>query len=351
MTLNPSTDGPRWLLEPIRRLHERIRAAVVDACERSAVESLAAVEREEEGDTIYAVDRVSEELIVEFFEREVAHSAPVVLVAEGLPHGGQVVLPRGALEADAVWRVVVDPIDGTRGLMYQKRSGWVLTGVAPNRGAETSLADIELAVQTEIPLVKQHLSDVAWALRGEGAHAERFNRLTGEGTSIKLRPSQSPTIAHGYAQIARFFPGAREELAAIDEEVVLGALGPVQPGKAHCFEDQYTSSGGQLYELMSGHDRFTADLRPLMEASLRERGRALGICCHPYDLCTELIAREAGVVVTDVDGAPLRAALSVEPDVAWVGYANASIRGRIEPLLRGALARRGLLREGGAGDA
>ncbi|HEX8117056.1 MAG TPA: hypothetical protein VF521_07280, partial [Pyrinomonadaceae bacterium] len=238
MTLNPSTDDARRLLEPIKRLHGRIRAAVVEACERSAVESLSEVAREEEGDTIYAVDRVSEELIVEFFEREVAHAVPVVVVAEGLPRGGQVVLPHGALEADAVWRVVVDPIDGTRGLMYQKRSGWVLTGVAPNRGAETSLADIELAVQTEIPLVKQHLSDVLWAVRGEGAHAARFNRLTGEGAPIKLRPSQSPSIAHGYAQVARFFPGAREELAAIDEEVVSGALGPVRPGKAHCFEDQ-----------------------------------------------------------------------------------------------------------------
>jgi fructose-1,6-bisphosphatase/inositol monophosphatase family enzyme len=350
MTLKHSTDDSRWLLAPLRRLHEQIRAAVVEACERSAVESLAEVEREEEGDTIYAVDRVSEELIVEFFEREVAHTAPLVLVAEGLPHGGQVVLPHGALETDAVWRVVVDPIDGTRGLMYQKRSAWVLTGVAPNRGAETSLADIELAVQTEIPLVKQHLSDVAWAVRGEGAHAERFNRLTGESTPIKLRPSQSPSIAHGYAQVARFFPGAREELAAIDEEIVLGALGPVQPGKAHCFEDQYTASGGQLYELMSGHDRFTADLRPLMDELMRARGLVLGICCHPYDLCTELIAREAGVVVTDLDGEPLRAPLAVEPDVAWVGYANEGVRAQIEPLLRAALERRGLLQQRGAED-
>src|SRR5215218_5214797 len=189
MTLNPSTDDPRWLLEPVRRLHELIRAAVVDACERSAVESLAEVEREEEGDTIYAVDRVSEELIVDFFEREVAHHTPLVLVAEGLA-GGEVVLPRGALEADAVFRVIVDPIDGTRGLMYQKRSGWVLTGVARNRGAGTSLADIELAIQTEIPLVKQHLSDVAWAVRGGGAQAERYDRLTGESAQIPLRPSQ-----------------------------------------------------------------------------------------------------------------------------------------------------------------
>lgn len=347
-----SAGDPRALLAPIRRLHELIRAAVVEACERSAVEELAEIVREEEGDTIYAVDRVSEELLVEFFEREVAHHAPLVLIAEGL-EGGSVVLPRGALEADAVFRIIVDPIDGTRGLMYQKRSGWVLTGVARNRGEATSLADIELAVQTEIPLVKQHLSDVAWAVRGEGAHAERFNRLTGERTPFRLRPSQSPTVAHGYAQVSRFFPGARAELAAIDEEIMLGALGPVRPGKAHCFEDQYASSGGQLYELASGHDRFTADLRPLMEKVMRGRGLQLGICCHPYDLCTELIAREAGALVGDVDGGPLRALLSVEPDVAWVGYANAGVREQIEPLLRASLERRGLWRgvvEEPAGD-
>jgi fructose-1,6-bisphosphatase/inositol monophosphatase family enzyme len=343
-----SPDDARSLLDPLRRLHEMIRRAVVEACERSGLEAMAAVEREEEGDTIYAVDRVSEELLVEFFEREVAPSAPLVLIAEGL-RGGQVVLPHGALEADAVWRVIVDPIDGTRGLMYQKRSGWILTGVAPNRGAETSLADIGLAVQTEIPLVKQHLSDVAWAARGGGVHAERFNRLTGERAPLRLRPSRAPSIAHGYAQVARFFPGAREELAAIDEEVVMGALGPARPGKAHCFEDQYTSSGGQLYELACGHDRFTADLRPLMEESMRARGLAPGICCHPYDLCTELIAREAGVVVTDVDGGPLRARLAVEPDVAWAGYANEGVRAQIEPLLRAALERRGLLPPGGEG--
>ena len=63
---------------------------------------------------------------------------------------------------------------------------------------------------------------------------------------------------------------------------------------------------------MSGHDRFVADLRPLMENVLRERGVSLGICCHPYDLCTELIAREAGVIVTDVRGERLSAPLAVE---------------------------------------
>jgi fructose-1,6-bisphosphatase/inositol monophosphatase family enzyme len=329
------------LLEPLKRLHELIRSAVVAACERSELEHLAAVAREVEGDTIYAVDCISEDLLIDFFERELAAKGPIVLIAEGLPHG-EIVLPRGASEADAVWRIIVDPIDGTRGIMYQKRSAWVLTGVARNRGPETCLSDIELALQTELPLVKQHLSDCAWAIRGLGAHAERFNRLTGERTPIRLQPSQAATIAHGYAQISRFFPGAREELAAIDEEIVHGALGPVQLGKAHCFEDQYASSGGQLYELASGHDRFTADLRPLMEQQLSARGTPLGICAHPYDLCTELIAREAGVIVTDIYGRPLKAQLSVEPDVSWAGYANEAIRAQLEPLLQQALERRGL---------
>lgn len=332
----------RDLLDPIRRIHERVRDAVLAECEQAELEQLAAVADDEStGDTIYAVDRISEAALIEFFEKELASIAPLVLIAEGI-ESGPLVLPVGATEQDAVWRVIVDPIDGTRGLMYQKRSAWVLTGVAPNRGAGTNLQDIELAVQTEIPPVKQHLCDLLWAIRGEGPHAERFNRLTGERKTLTLRPSRATTIRHGFAMIARFFPGARDELAAIDEEIVRGALGPVQPGKTHCFEDQYLSSGGQLYELMMGHDRFVADLRPLIESLLNRRGLALGLCCHPYDLCTELIAREAGVIVTDERGDALRAPLAVEPDMAWAGYANQAIRDEIEPLLRKALKERGL---------
>src|SRR5580765_5245376 len=268
------------LLEPLKRLHEIIRDKVVTDCERLAIESLSSIAREEEGDTIYAVDRISEELLLEFFEHEIAPVSSLVLIAEGLA-GGKVILPKGTSEADAVYRIIVDPIDGTRGLMYQKRSAWILTGVAPNRGAETNLADIELAIQTEIPLVKQHLSDCVWAIRGQGASGERFDRLTRTRTPFQLHPSRASSIAHGYAHVSRFFPGAREELAAIDEEIVYAALGPAASGKAHCFEDQYASTGGQLYELMSGHDRFIADVRPLMEDLLRRRGTALGICCHP----------------------------------------------------------------------
>ena len=218
------------LLKPLRSLHEQIRASVVEACERASSGELATVVSEQEGDTIFALDRVSEELLIDFFEREVASLSPVVLIAEGL-HDGQITLPRGTAESDVVWRIIVDPIDGTRGLMYQKRSGWILTGVAPNRGPGTSFNDIELAVQTEIPVAKQHLSDVLWAFRGEGFHAERFNRLTGESTLLELRPSTASNIAHSYSQVVRFFPGVRDVLAAIDDEIVLEHLVQTSPAK------------------------------------------------------------------------------------------------------------------------
>lgn len=330
------------LLPVLLQLHAAIRQAVVAACENATLEEMAGIAREEAGDTIYAIDRISEEMLVAFFSQEVAVHTPIILIAEGL-ESGKLVLPAGTAEAAARWRIIVDPIDGTRGLMYQKRSGWILTGIAPNKGAQTTLQDIELALQTEIPLVKQHLSDIIWVIRGEGVTAVRHNRFTNEDTPLLVQPSRAASIAHGFAMIARFFPGARETLAAIDEEIIQAALGPVQPGKAHCFEDQYICSGGQLYELMSGRDRFVADLRPLMEPLLAQQGLALGICCHPYDICTELIARALGIIVTDEHGQPLTAPLDTESDVTWVGYANSAIRAQIEPHLQSALRKRGLL--------
>lgn len=332
---------PRRLLPALLALHDRIRATVVEASERQAAEDLAAVSHAGAGDTIYGIDRVSETTLVEGLEA-IATAEPLCLVAEGLPDG-QMTLPHGTREADCRWRLLVDPIDGTRGLMYQKRSAWILTGVAPNVGAGTRLRDIVLAVQTEIPLVKQHLCDQLWAVRGEGVEARRYDRLTTDTRPIQLRPSRAVTPAHGFASVTRFFPGGRDILAAIDDEVATAVLGPSASGQAPCFEDQYLSTGGQLYELMAGHDRYIADIRPLVNELLASRRQPPTHCCHPYDLCTVLIAEQLGILVTDAAGAPIDAPFDVESDVAWVGYANDGLRSRVEPALRAALQRRGLL--------
>jgi fructose-1,6-bisphosphatase/inositol monophosphatase family enzyme len=333
-----------WILGAIRKIHEEIRKTVTEACENSRPEDMSQVLEDGAGDTIYFVDRISESMLVDLFEQEIARKFPIILIAEGLPDG-KVLLPRGINEAQAVWRFIADPIDGTRSLMYQKRSAWILTGAAPNRGENTSLADIEFAVQTELPLIKQHLCDTLWATRGAGAKAERFNRLTGEKQSFVPFPSRAAELSHGFSSVTRFFSGGRDILAAIDDEISHAALGKGRAGKAYSFEDQYLSTGGQLYELMMGHDRFLADLRPLLRPILKERGLPNGLCCHPYDLCTELIAREAGVLITDETGSSLRSPLNVEADISWTGYANKHIRSMIEPALTSALLRHGLLEQ------
>jgi fructose-1,6-bisphosphatase/inositol monophosphatase family enzyme len=332
------------LVAAIRGVHDAIRDEVVAACERQSIEELSAVVGDDAGDTQFAVDRVSESVLLAHFEA-LARRWPCLLIAEGLGQDGRRVLPAGTHERDVEIVVIVDPIDGTRGLMVQKRPAWVLTGVAPYRGGRETLANIQLAVQTEIPLVKQSRCDTIWAIAGRGAHGERFDRATKARRPLALQPSRARTIEQGFGGVSRFFPGARAELAAIDDEVVEAVLGPPVKGRALAFEDQYISNAGQLYELVMGHDRWVADLRPLIEPLLARRGRALGICSHPYDLSTELVAREAGVIVTDPSGRPLAAPLDVTTDVAFVAYANAAIRAQVHPSLLAALLARGLLPE------
>ena len=70
------------LLEPLRRMHDSIRDAVVSATERQQLEELADIRRDSEGDTIYAIDVVSEEMLLGFFE-ELARQHSFVLIAEG----------------------------------------------------------------------------------------------------------------------------------------------------------------------------------------------------------------------------------------------------------------------------
>ena len=42
---------------------------------------------------------------------------------------------------------------------------------------------------------------------------------------LPLKPSRADSLRHGYAMLTRFFPGGRDELAAIDDELMLELLG------------------------------------------------------------------------------------------------------------------------------
>ena len=81
-----------------------------------------------------------------------------------------------------------------------------------------------------------------------------------------------------------------------------------------------------------------------MRRVLDARGLPPALTCHPYDICTALIAEESGVIVTDPSGGPIDAPLNVEAEIAWVGYANGRIRDQIEPVLQEVLRSRGLMK-------
>src|SRR5205823_11206737 len=129
-----------------------------------------------------------------------------------------------------------------------------------------------------------------------------------------LSPSRADTLAHGFATISNFFPGTKVLASELMEHLVLELLGPADVTKATVFDDQYISTGGQFYELIVGHDRFNADLRPLF---YKMQNQPPGLCCHPYDCATCLIAHEAGVVLTDALGGSLDGPLDTISGLSW----------------------------------
>lgn len=322
---------PAYYLGHLRALALALRAAVGSGLRAESSAILATATGERGGDTIYRLDEHGEGVLLEYCARW-GHERPFRLVAEGGPDEGAIV-PAGAPPDAAEFTLVVDPVDGTRGLMYGKRSAWALLAVAPTLpgGKPPTLADIGVALQAELPTARAALADIVWAVRGQGAQGETHDLRSGAVEAFAPQPSRATTLSGGFAAISKFFPGAKAAAAQLEERLYLELLGPPSTESPQVFDDEYISTGGQLYELMVGHDRFLADLRPLLHA----RGEAIArLCCHPYDICTALIAQEAGVVVTDAWGRSLRAPLNTSSAIAWVGYANATLRRAVEPVLQ-----------------
>ncbi len=320
----------------LRELHRRMLVGLRDQLLNSTPEQSAAITGVQGGDVVYQIDQKGEEILVEYCD-EWCRESPFLLIAEGVTESGERMFPADADPATARFRLIVDPIDGTRGLMYQKRSAWILSGVAPNRGPATGLRDLNWAVMTEIPTSRAALADQLWATVGGGAHGVTLDYRSPDLVELgpaRIAPSGATDLRHGFACIAKYFPGGKELTARLEEALFHELLGPPEAGIPQVFDDEYISSGGQLYEILAGHDRFIADLRPLILPRACPTEGAPRLCAHPYDLCTELIAREAGVIVTGPSGERLDAPLSVHDNVAWIAYANETLHRQIEPVLQ-----------------
>lgn len=290
----------------------------------------------EGGDTIYAIDRRVEGVLVDELSRSPGDLGPLTVVAEGLGEHGR--LDFGTRRQRARHRVLIDPIDGTRGLMYDKRSAWFLAALAPDLGDGTRLSDAIASAMVEIPVSKQSWADAFSVAGAKPPTGERRNLDTGARLRLTSQPSTASSLLGGFAQVSNFFPGTKELASNLMECIASATVGRGHVGTATIFEDQYISTGGQLIELMMGRDRFTCDLRPLFYRVLERQGGVKvvrGLECHPYDLAGVPIARAAGVIVTDGFGGDLDAPFDVSTGMHWVGYANAELRDQIEPIIRG----------------
>ncbi|HEX5050557.1 MAG TPA: inositol monophosphatase [Planctomycetota bacterium] len=312
----------------LRAIEADIRDALRTHMRNQAPSVWSRTVRDDAGDTIFGIDVAVEEILMDQCERwgERQH---FLLLAEGLAEEGLEFGHRGL--GGPPFRLLVDPIDGTRGLMFDKRSAWCLMGAAPDHGSATRLQHVEVAMMTELPTTRQATSDVLWAVAGRGVEAERLDLASGRTTAFTPVPSQVPTLRHGFATVANFFQGGKELIARLEEAILLRALGEWNPDKAEVYSDQYISSGGQLAEVVLGRDRFVLDVRPLVH---RKLGVASSLACRPYDIVTLRIALEAGCVVCDPYGEPLDLPLDITTNVAFAAYANAALAAHLIPIVR-----------------
>jgi len=291
-------------------------------------------------DTIYEIDKVSEEILIRWFRQNWPDEYPAKIIAEGLGDESGMRFPKNA--SNELLTVLIDPIDGTRGLMYDKRSAWVLAGAAEAGETEPTLSDLRAGAMVEIPTSRQSTSDGACAWNdGEDRYLSETVRWPWAGAHprrLDLRPSEAEDLRHGFATFASFFPEGRSKIQEIEEAFLKRHLPEYPSATPLVFTDQYISSGGQLYELMAGRDRFVADLRPLV---FQRYGPPGALACHPYDLSCLPVAKASGCLIEDPWGQPILAPLDTTSPVAWVGYANEKLAAALRPLLMDALSELG----------
>ncbi|MEI8293469.1 MAG: inositol monophosphatase [bacterium] len=309
-------------------LGNAIREAVVGGRTQLDTARLSAVSGHAGGDTIYAVDKISEAAIIAWFRANWPHSLPVQIVMEGLEH--ELCFPEGTAVSATDWKCIIDPIDGTRGIMYDKRSAWALAGIAPQNGEATMLSHIVAAAMTEIPVTKQWRADQFSATLGSDLISTARDVRGGGVETIHPLPSQATDFSHGFSSLVKFFPEGRTLTAQIEERLWDELIGLNSGLSPQIFDDQYLSTGGQFHELITGHDRMIGDLRPLV---LRVLDMESQLACHPYDACAWLVIRKAGVVFEHPFGGFPDAPLDTESGVAWMAYANQRLASLARPVL------------------
>lgn len=315
------------IVDVISGMHFAILSAVRKETSQGALPSTVSKDTTH-GDVTYEIDARAEDLVLNYIEI-LARGYRVKLVMEGVEQTSF------GHPANPPITVVIDPIDGTREIMYDKRSAWILTGIAFADG-DATLRDIKLAMQTEIPTSKHRYFSQLIAAEGQG-FAETVYEVSSLGrvhAASTHKPSSAIDLADGFVCFPSPFPGPMATISKIYEQFYTFAvqqIPDVANGAVRVFSDEYISTGGQMYLLATGRYRLVADIREHVQSTPGS------LCCHPYDLCTELIAREAGAVIVKVDGEPLDYDIDTTTNCNWVGFANCRLNEVYFPLLSSAI--------------
>jgi fructose-1,6-bisphosphatase/inositol monophosphatase family enzyme len=266
----------------------------------------AAVVRTEGGDDVFGIDARADEALLEELTRRCGERWPGSVVIEGFDD------PQPVGDPDGPWTYLVDPVDGSRGLLAGLRSAWVLLGAG--RSAET-LEDLEVGVAVELPTERAALGRVGRADRS-GHLVVEDDDLVGGGAPqpVHLRPKADADLARTFVTVVRLTPGGHGPIGAWADQHLAGL---------EVYDDLYPCTGGQMMAVASGAAAATLDPRPLLHPG--------GFASHPYDLAALVLARAAGVVVEALPPGPLRVPLDTDTNVAWAAYANAQVAERLRP--------------------
>jgi fructose-1,6-bisphosphatase/inositol monophosphatase family enzyme len=334
---SPGADSG-WL-ERLVDLSDEIRAAtreaLVEAVRGGTLERLARAAGQGAGDVTYGIDVPAEHAVDRWLE-ETARATPLSLLTEdaGWRHRG----PDGeggvrALEGFGHGgpRISVDPIDGTRVLMCDLRPAWSVIGLAGPGPFEPRIGEVVAGVLSEIPDSRAARYRRLSALRGEGCRLEE-RELEGDRLLLERRldAGADDRVDHGIFSFFKYMPAERPRIASIEAAFFARLAADEKADVRACFDDQYTSNGGQLALLALGTYRMIADVR----AHLFERT----LTSKPYDVAGAVIcAQEAGAIVTAVGGSPLDFPLDVTTPVSFVGWANRRTEERLSKHLAAVL--------------
>lgn len=342
MTAGDPADSPlankksrERILQIIRACHAEIvrhvRRAIASRVSKRDYESMMAVHGPGVGDVRYKIDVVAERA-VERMAKKLNKIVACRVLCEGT---GEIVMSGRAPELC----ILVDPIDGTRNVMADLRSAWVLTGVATERGgAGLTSRDIDCCIQTEIPPSVQFQSLSLEAARGLGCLARMTDLATDKFIQRFWRVAPARVdLRSGYFIFLKYLPRERAAIGALETAFFAAAEKRARVDPERVYDDQWLSAAGQLFLVSSGRARMFVDPR----AWLAARAGVATVASHPYDVCAHLIAEEAGSPVLQIaaDGSlePLAAPLDLTTNVSFVAFANHRARRIFEPILTQAL--------------